>query len=91
MRRVNIDPAGNLGGLAGAPVLQGRLYIPKLIRTQLPAHKVLLVDFHSSCSAGLLWAETPSQFEVEPFVFHPTQTDRDKKSLQADGSLVAYE
>lgn len=44
---LSIDPAGNLWGLAGAPVLQGRYYIPKLICTQLPAHKVLLVDFHS--------------------------------------------
>lgn len=45
--RLSVDPTGNLWGLAGAPVLQGREHIPKLVCTQLPAHKVLLVDFHS--------------------------------------------
>lgn len=65
--RLSTDPTGNLWGLAGAPVLQGRQYIPKLVCTQLPAHKVLLVDSHSKCTAafnaaGLLWAEAPSKF-----------------------------
>lgn len=94
--RLSVDPAGDLWGLAGAPILQGMVvYSPAYMYTTSSTQSSTCC-FHHSCSAafnaaGLLWAETPSKFQVQSFVFHPTQTDRDKKSVQPDGSLVACE